>query len=184
MTSNLFILTLIFAFLTIFGESVSLILQLRGRKMTQWLGARAFTAHMMVTGTLWIASFALFLLLQREDHPLFHESTALRYSGIVLFLGGGAIALWAFLILGLKRSLCLNFFEENVPVVRRGPYQYLANPLDYGLWIALIGIALMTGSWYNLIISLEVILIMIPHMLLENMRIQEKKQTLINERRE
>lgn len=167
--SNLFLLTLISFFLAIFVESLLLILQLKGRKLTKWLGAGAFTVHAGITGALWITSFVLFLLLQREDHPLFHECAAARYLGGVLFMSGGAVAVWAFLVLGLKRSLCLNFFEEIVPMVRKGPYRYFSSPLDYGLWTALLGLALITGSWYNLIITLEFILIMIPHIMLENL---------------
>lgn len=166
--SALFLPTLLFVFLAIFVESVLLILQLKGRKLTRWLGRKAFTVHAGITGGLWITSFVLFLLLQREDHPPFHDCIALQYAGIVLFVSGGAVAVWAFLVLGLKRSLCLNFFEETVSMAREGPYRYLANPLDYGLWTAVLGIALMTGSWYNLIIALEVILVMIPHIMLEN----------------
>jgi protein-S-isoprenylcysteine O-methyltransferase Ste14 len=166
--SRLFILSVACVFFTIFGESVNLILQLKGKKLTKWFGKHAFPIHMVITGGLWIITFILILFLQTEDHPVFHEDIVLQYTGLILIILGGAVALWAFSILGLKRALCLNFFEEDVPVVTGGPYMYFSNPLDYGLWIALIGFALFTGSFYNLVIAIEFIVVMIPHVMLEN----------------
>ena len=40
--------------------------------------------------------------------------------------------------------------------------------LDFGLWIALIGFAIFTGSIYNFAIAVEFIIIVIPHIMLEN----------------
>jgi protein-S-isoprenylcysteine O-methyltransferase Ste14 len=171
--SKLFILTLIFVFLTIFGESVNLMLQLKGRKLTKWFGSRAFTIHAAITGGLWAITFIIIILLQMEDHPAFHEHTVLQCTGLVLFIGGGAVALWAFKVLGLNRALCLNFFEEGVSVATEGPYMYFSNPLDYGLWTALMGFALLTGSLYNLVVAVEFILVMIPHVMLENTALTE-----------
>lgn len=108
-----------------------------------------------------------------EDHPAFHAHIVLHYTGFILLIGGGAVALWALGVLGLKRALCLNFFEEGVPVATEGPYMYLSNPLDYGFWTALLGFALLTGSLYNLVIAVEFILVMIPHVVLENTIIRE-----------
>ncbi|MGD2249236.1 MAG: methyltransferase [Candidatus Methanofastidiosia archaeon] len=166
--SRLFILSVVCVFLTIFGESVNLILQLKGKKLTKWFGSYAFTIHMVITGGLWIITFILIVLLQTEDHPVFHEYIVVQYTGLVFIISGGGVALWAFSILGLRRALCLNFFQENVPVVSGGPYRYFSNPLDYGLWTALIGVALFTGSMYNLVIAAEFIVVMIPHVMLEN----------------
>jgi protein-S-isoprenylcysteine O-methyltransferase Ste14 len=70
--------------------------------------------------------------------------------------------------LGLRRALCLNFFEENVPVIKESLYKYIKNPADYGLWMVLVGFAIFTGSVYNLAIAVEFIIIMIPHIMLEN----------------
>lgn len=172
--SELFILALILVFLTIFGESVNLILQLKGRKLTKWFGSRAFALHMVITGGLWVITFIVILLLQMKDHPIFHERIVLQYTGFVLLIGGGAVTLWAFRVLGLKRALCLNFFEEGVTAATEGPYNYFSNPLDYGLWTALIGFAFLTGSLYNLVIAVEFIMVMIPHVMLENTVLMEE----------
>jgi protein-S-isoprenylcysteine O-methyltransferase Ste14 len=108
------------------------------------------------------------IALQFERHPLFHQSIILRHLGLILLIGGAVLALWGFKLLGLKRSLGLNFFEEDVTVVQKSLYKYVKNPEDYGLWMILLGFALLTRSTYNLVIAIEFIVIMIPHIILES----------------
>ncbi len=166
--NGIFILTTLFVFLTILVESISLVLQLKGRRLTKWFGRNAFNIHMLFTVFFWAITSCLIVILQFEEHPLFHNNVVLRYTGLILLFSGMILASWAFRLLGLKRSLCLNFFEENVPIVKESVYNYIKNPLDYGLWIALIGFAIFTGTIYNLAIAVEFIIIMIPHIMLEN----------------
>jgi len=166
--SSIFILTSVFVLLTILVESVNLILQLKGKKLSKWLGENAFGVHMTITGLLWLSTFCLIFALQFEQHPQFHESMILKYIGLVLLISGSILAICAFKLLGLKRALCLNFFEENVPIVKESLYKYIQNPLDYGFWMALVGFAIFTQSIYNLAVAVEFIIIMIPHIMLEN----------------
>jgi len=166
--SGVFTLTIISVFLTILIESIIFILQIKGRKLTRWFGKNAFSLHMVLTCSFWIVTFCLIVILQFEKHPLFHNSILLKYTGLILLISGLILATWAFKLLGLKRSLGLNFFLENVPVVENILYKYLKNPEDYGLWIALVGFAVFSRSFYNLIIAFEFIIIMIPHIMLEN----------------
>jgi len=166
--NRIFSLTIIFVFLAIFVESVNLILQLKGRRLTKWFGKNAFSIHMMTTGIFWAITFCLIVYLQFGNHPLFHSSIILKYAGLFLLIAGLILAFWAFKLLGLKRALCLNFFEENVPVVKESLYKYIKNPVDYGFWMAFFGFAISTGSVYNLAIAIEFIIIMIPHIVLEN----------------
>ena len=142
--------------------------------MTKWFGKNAFNIHMVSTGIFWLITFCLIVILQFEDYHLFHNSIILKYTGLFLLISGLILASWAFKLLGLKRLLCLNFFEENVPVVKESLYKYIKNPADYGLWIALVGFAIFTGSIYNLIIAVEFIIIMIPHIMLENIPLKNK----------
>jgi len=106
--------------------------------------------------------------MNQRDHPLFHSSIILKHAGLILLISGLILTCWALRLLGLKRAWCLNFFKENVPVVRESLYRYVKNPLDYGIWMALVGFAIFTQSIYNLVIALEFIIIMIPHIILEN----------------
>ena len=88
--------------------------------------------------------------------------------GLILLIVGAIMAFWASKLLGLKRALCLNFFKDNVSEVTDSLYKYIRNPLDYGIWMTLVGFAIFTRSMYNLIIAVEFIIIMIPHIILEN----------------
>ena len=166
--NKILIATVIFVFLAIFIETVFLILQIWDNRITKWFGKKSFTVHATVTILFWIIAFAFIALLQLEKHPIFHNSVLLKYSGIVLSAVGLITTLWGFRLIGLKRALCLNFYEDNVPVVTASLYKYIKNPIDMGFWTALIGFALFTKSTYNLIIALEFILIMIPHAKIEN----------------
>jgi protein-S-isoprenylcysteine O-methyltransferase Ste14 len=166
--NKVFLLTLIFAFLAIFVESVSLILQLKGRKLSKWFGKNAFRIHMITTSTFWVITLCLIVYLQFCKHPLFHSNIILKYTGLILLIFGAIIAFWASRLLGLKRALCLNFFEDNVPKVTDSLYKYVRNPLDYGIWMALVGFAIFSRSVYNLIVAVEFIIIMIHHIILEN----------------
>jgi len=166
--NRIFSLTVIFTFLAIFVESTNLILQLKGRRLTKWFGKNAFSIHMITTGIFWAITFCLIVILQFEDHPLFSSSIVLKYVGSILLISGLILVSWALRLLGLKRALCLNFFQQNVPMVRKSLYKCIKNPLDYGLWMALVGFAIFTQSIYNLVIAAEFIIIMIPHIILEN----------------
>lgn len=169
--NQLFILSALFVFLTILVESIHLILQLKDKKLTKWFGKNAFNIHAIITGIFWLITVYLIFLLQFELHPLFHENIFLKYFGLILLIFGSVSAFWAFKLLGWKRTLCINFFEENIPLEKTSIYKYINNPMDIGFWTAVIGYALFTASLYNLIIAIEFILVMYPHMLLENKKI-------------
>jgi len=173
---SLFILTLISVFLTIHIESLFLILQLKGQYLSKWFGKYAFLFHAVTTISLWIITFILIFFLQLQPHPIFHNYNLLQYVGLFICLSGVIIAVWGISLLGLKRALCINFYKENVPVVQKSIYKYIKYPLDAGLWTALFGFALYTGSLYNLIIAAEFVLVMIPHIWLENRPIQLTKK--------
>ena len=165
--NKILIITIIAVFLSIFIETVFLILQIWDNRITKWFGKRAFAVHATITILFWILAFAFIALLQLEKHPLFHNVILLKYFGLVLFAVGMICSIWGFWLIGLKRALCLNFYKDNVPVVTTSLYKYIKNPIDIGFWAALIGFALFTKSTYNLIIAAEFILIMIPHSKIE-----------------
>lgn len=173
-TNPIYVLALIFVFLSVFIESVSLFFQLKGKKLTKWLGKNAFTIHALITGGLWLITLCFIIILQFEMHPKFHSKTILKYAGLILMGIGIILASWAFKILGLKRALCVNFFSDNVTVVRTSLYKYIKNPMDIGFWTALFSFSLYTDSLYNFIIASEFMIIMIPHMMLENIKLKPK----------
>ena len=130
--NQIFILTLIFIFLTILVESINLILQLKGKKLTNWFGKNAFKFHTIITGIFWIITFCFIVLLQFELYPLFHDNIILEYIGLFLLVVGIILASWAFKLMGFRRTLCINFFKENVPIVKSSLYKYIKNPMDIG----------------------------------------------------
>ena len=164
----IFILSAIFVFLTVFVESVNLLLQLKGKILSRWFGKNAFVIHAVITLAFWTVAFCFVFALQFEKHPYFHNSDFLKYVGFALMIPGLIMAVWGFKLLGLKRALCLNFFKENVPLIDHPLYYYVKNPSDYGFWLMMLGFALFSQSLYNLIIVLEFIILMIPHIYLEN----------------
>jgi len=165
---KIFYLTVLTVFITIFVESINLLLQLKSNKLSEWFGRNAFKYHLLTTIFCWLLTFSLIIILQFKAHPLFHSSIFLKYTGVLFMIGGSILSIWGFIILGIKRSLCLNFFKEGVPIVKSSIYKYIKNPEDYGLWLALLGLAFFTGSLYNLVIALEFVVLMIPHMIIEN----------------
>jgi protein-S-isoprenylcysteine O-methyltransferase Ste14 len=170
--STVFIFTFVSVFLAVSVESLIFILQLKGQKFTKWFGKNAFGIHMFITSLFWILSFSLIVLLQFEKLPLFHHSAALKYTGLVLLVFGLALAVWGFMLLGIKRSFGLNFFSGDVPIVKNSLYKFIKNPEDYGFWMAFIGFALFTRSSSNLVVAIEFIILQIPHMLIENIPIK------------
>ncbi len=170
--STLLTITIILILLTIIIETVFLILQLKGKKMTKWFGGRAFLIHSTVTLFFWGSSFFLIFLLQFENHAIFHNDSLVKFMGLILIFTGLIIAIWGFKTLGLKRSLCINFYEPQISVVKSSLYKNIKNPEDYGLWMMLFGFALYTASIYNLIIAIEFIVLMIPHQRIENIPLQ------------
>jgi protein-S-isoprenylcysteine O-methyltransferase Ste14 len=163
-----FVFAVVSVFLAVSVESLVFILQLKGQKFTKWFGKKAFRIHMVISGFFWAVSFVLIILLQFEKHPLFHHSDVLKYAGLVFLVSGLVVAVWGFKLLGYKRSFGLNFFDEDVPIVKKSLYKFIKNPEDYGFWMALVGFALFTRSSSNLVIALEFITLMIPHMYIEN----------------
>jgi len=92
---------------------------------------------------------------------------------MILLISGLALAIWGFKVLGIKQSFGQNFFEDNVPIVKDSIYKFVNNPEDYGLWAALSGFALFSRSFFNLAIALEFIILMIPHLMIENIPLKK-----------
>ena len=92
---------------------------------------------------------------------------------MILLISGLALAIWGFKVLGIKQSFGQNFFEDSVPIVKDSIYKFVNNPEDYGLWAALSGFALFSRSFFNLAIALEFIILMIPHLMIENIPLKK-----------
>ncbi|MFW6134643.1 MAG: methyltransferase [Elusimicrobiota bacterium] len=172
-SDKLFILTAVLVFLSIAVESLSLLFQLSNKRLTKWFKDNDFNVHAGITVLFWTGMTVSFVFLQFKQHPDFYSQIIfLRIIGLWLLTAGLVISVWGFLMLGLKRSLGINFFRADVPIVNKSIYKYMNNPETIGLCTALFGFALFTGSVYNLIIAIEFTVLMIPHTKLENIPVK------------
>ncbi len=72
----------------------------------------------------------------------------LRIAGVVLFIGGNALAIWGLVELGTYASSGLEY-----RLVTTGPYRYTRNPQYLGDIIALAGAILLVNSFYFTVAS-------------------------------
>lgn len=170
----IFILSVFFTFVSVLIESASLYLQWKGKKLASLFGKDAFNFHVILTLTFWGIAVWAFIALQSSAHPLFHQSIGLKYLGLVILIAGFGLFLWAFNLLGFKRSLGLNFFKDNVPLLEDSLYKYIKNPQIIGFCMGMVGFALFTQSIYNLVIAIEVVILMFPHTKIENLPLKRK----------
>ncbi|WP_371804143.1 methyltransferase [Candidatus Lokiarchaeum ossiferum] len=164
-----FIILLILGFLTISIESTMFLLQWYGRKMSKWFKSHDFRIHSIITNSMWIITFTLFGVFQFSPQLLFHNILILQIVGGLMIGVGLIVSTWGYYILGLERSLGINFYRDNIERVDHSLYKYFKNPEEIGLLMMLYGIGLLTKSWYNLIFALEFTILMIPHQRIENL---------------
>jgi protein-S-isoprenylcysteine O-methyltransferase Ste14 len=169
---SIFLFTIISVLLTINVETAFFVLQLKGKIMEKKFGKRAFTIHAVVTSILWTLSSLFIFLLYLEPQITFSDSIAVVIVGILILAVGMVIAICGFKALGLKRSLGVNFYQEEVGEIHASIYKYIKNPEDIGFWLLLIGFTMFTQSLYYLIIALEFIILMIPHEMVENLKLK------------
>lgn len=82
-----------------------------------------------------------------------------RAFGYVLTLAGLAGTVWARRHLGQYWSARVSLKQDH-ELIQSGPYAYVRHPIYSGLFIALIGTALVVGEWRAL---LAVLLIVVAH---------------------
>ena len=172
----IFVITAVLIFLTIAIDSVLLNLQYETDWFTDRFGEKYdFYVHSIITLFSWILTAGFLLLLQTnlDSHPNFHDIEVLFYLGWGFLIIGLVISVWGFAVLGLKRSLHLNFFRDDVPRVESSIYGWMKNPEYNGFWFFLIGLALLTASHYNLFIAVEFIVLMIPLERIERQPLQD-----------
>ncbi len=166
--------------MAIAAETLSLYLQYKYKKLTRWFKKYDFLVHSAVTVILWMLMGLSFLLLQFEEQLTFNQYTGpkiinlFNIAGWIMLFGGLIVSIWGFIQMGPKRSLGLNFFRKNVPVVKKYIYGYINNPETGGLCWALFGFSFVTGSYYNLFIALEFTILMFFHTKLENITVKDK----------
>lgn len=73
----------------------------------------------------------------------------IQYFGVLLMLLGLGFAIWARFTLGSNWSGTVTVKENHV-LITRGPYAWVRHPIYTGVLLALVGTALVGGSFANL----------------------------------
>lgn len=168
---DLLIVTLVAFFLAIAVESALFILQYKFRWLTLLCGDKDFRWHAGITLSFWILAGILLVILQFFAQPRFHQNAALQYSGGIMLLLGLALSVSGFRILGLRQSLGLNFYRQDIPRCEHRLFRIVKHPMDFGLWFMLFGWALLSRATFNLVVALFVMLLMIPHIRIEQLAV-------------
>jgi protein-S-isoprenylcysteine O-methyltransferase Ste14 len=94
-----------------------------------------------------IAVVVIVLLRRRVIHRPAMHNDALAVIGLVLFLLGLAIAVWARVHLGRNWGTPMSE-KEDPELVTTGPYRWVRNPIYSGLILAMIGTAVAVNlTW-------------------------------------
>jgi len=113
--------------------------------------------------------------MQFYEQLSFHNYTFIKISGFLLTAVGLITAITGCKQLGLKRSLCINFYYNDVSLIKTPLYKHISHPQDYGLITALTGMALATGYTFDLFIAGLVTVLLLPHQYLENIPLQNSR---------
>ena len=162
----MFALVCAVAVYTITAEIIILYLQKTYKLLSRIFGSYAFYIHGALSLINWCVLGTVVIMLQYEQHPQFNFLPSTLW--VILLLVGILISSLAFAQLGLRRSLHINFYQLNIPTLRTEIYLYLKNPEYTGFWMILIGLTMLTQSWYNLLLTIFIIILMIPLQVLEN----------------
>jgi protein-S-isoprenylcysteine O-methyltransferase Ste14 len=84
--------------------------------------------------------------LDRHEYLLRPSLDWVRWSGLVLFLFGWGIKLWAIMRLGRHYSIYVTL-QENHELIWTGPYAIIRHPIYLGFILWVIGFSLVFRSW-------------------------------------
>ena len=114
---------------------------------------RAAQSRMRQFVGLRLTFFVILILVSRtgalKSHRTIESNPTLQTIGMVLFLSGLGLALWARVYLGRNWGTPMSE-KEDAELVVTGPYRYIRNPIYSGLILAAIGTAVAV-SWYWLV---------------------------------
>ena len=74
------------------------------------------------------------------------DGEGIRWMGVVLYAGGGALRIWPVFVLGRRFSGLVAIQPEH-KLVTSGPYRYLRHPSYLGLLVYVLGWGLAFRSW-------------------------------------
>ncbi|MDD2676812.1 MAG: isoprenylcysteine carboxylmethyltransferase family protein [Methylacidiphilaceae bacterium] len=80
------------------------------------------------------------------------DGEGIRWVGVVLNAGGGALRLWPVFVLG-QRFSGLVAIQPGHTLVTSGPYRFVRHPSYLGLLVYVLGWGLAFGSWAGVILA-------------------------------
>ncbi len=108
-------------------------------------------------------SYWLVPYFDRQEILVFAESDALRYTGLVMFIAGVALRVWAFIYLGRLFSVFLTI-QEGHRLVTDNIYRYVRHPSYTGLLLRSLGWALVFRSLFGLVAWLALLAFILKRM--------------------
>jgi protein-S-isoprenylcysteine O-methyltransferase Ste14 len=93
-----------------------------------------------------IVVFVLLRLVRGHD-TLMVDSLAVQIVGLVLFVAGLALAVWARIYLGRNWGMPMTKKDEP-ELVTSGPYRFVRHPIYSGILLAILGSALATTLYW------------------------------------
>ena len=134
---------------------------IRAQNPTKVISSRWFALPLLVQVILGFAAIALFIWLGfllwiplplrlSESVPM-----VLRLIGLVIFLIGLFLALWARWALGTMYGVSTGSsapLQENHHLVQRGPYAFVRHPMYLGYWLVMLGSMLIYRTWTPLVL--------------------------------
>jgi protein-S-isoprenylcysteine O-methyltransferase Ste14 len=80
-----------------------------------------------------------------------HPAAVAAWLGLGLLWCGMALRLWSFRTLGRYFTVVVQTSSDQ-PVITAGPYRVIRHPSYAGLLLAIIGVGLLIGNWWFLVI--------------------------------
>ncbi|WP_018291208.1 isoprenylcysteine carboxylmethyltransferase family protein [Verrucomicrobium sp. 3C] len=80
------------------------------------------------------------------------DGEGVRWVGVVLYVGGGALRIWPVFVLGRRFSGLVAIQPEH-KLVTSGPYRYLRHPSYLGLLVYVLGWGLAFRSWAGVVLA-------------------------------
>ncbi len=87
-------------------------------------------------------------------HRILANMGAVRYAGLIPFTLGACLSLWCVKDFVVRGRGTPAPFDPPTRLVMQGPYRYVRNPMYVGLFLVLVGEAMLYASFFVLLYAL------------------------------